>query len=111
MGSNEEILEPPAEPGNEPRLGDDSSGVTARCRDVEKSFAKDGFTIVRTVISQNPRWGVVWRADMVSREYPTAPTRVICWRRSGRMKGVTFSTRPLEMFDATQSVGPLEPER
>jgi len=113
IGTNEEILGPPAAPGNEPRLTNDSSGIASLCGGVEKSFAKDDFSIVRIVVSQNPRWGEVWRADMINREYPTAPVRVVCWRRSGRPKSdsVAFSIRPLEMFDATKSVEPLEPER
>jgi hypothetical protein len=113
MGPNEEILEPPADPGTETRVTDDRSGVPAECRKGQEVFAKSGWKILHSSVSRNPEWGVVWRADTVTREYPDILTRVVCWRMRGHHGpgGLVVSDRPLEMFDPTKSVKPLKPER
>jgi len=111
MDRNQEPLEPPGSPRTEPRLSSDPSGVVAQClASANPLTTKAGWTIERTVVSQNPQYGVVWRADVVTRDHPNIPSRVICWRLSGERAGgkVMFEVRPLQMFDPSQSVGPLE---
>jgi hypothetical protein len=108
LGPDEQPLEPPADPGAEPRLADDSSSVVAHCemafRDMNKRLA---WTTLRVVISRNPQWGVVWRADVAPSDDPDSTFRNICWRRRGH-PGIALETRPLMMFDPAQSIGPLK---
>ena len=113
LGRNQEFLEPPASPGTEPRLATDPSGVVAQCvTSANPLKGKAHWTIERTVVSQNPQYGVVWRADVVTRKYPHNPSRLVCWRLPGAGGDgkIMFEVRPLEMFDPSQSVGPLDAE-
>ena len=108
MGPNEEILEPPASPGTEARLDTDASGVGAHC---SATFAKSGWKIVASILSQNAQYGVVWRADVTLPAYPHILSRLICWRRPGQgPDSYAVEDRPLEMFDPAQSVAPLASE-
>jgi hypothetical protein len=108
LGQDEQPLEPPADPGTEVRLANDTTGVAAHC---EKAFgdmnARLGWKRLRTVISQNPQWGVVWRTDTAPDDDPGSVFRDTCWRRP-RHHGIAFSTRPLDMFDPAASIGPLK---
>jgi len=104
LGRDGQLLEPPPTPGAEPRLTADPTGVAAHCDQVQATFAKQGWTVVRKVVSQNPQYGVVWRADIT---IPGAgePSRVICWKTPGH--GFFIVDRPLQMFDPTASIPPL----
>ena len=108
VGADEQFLAPPASPGTEPRLASDPSGVAAYCEAAQQRYAKFGWKIVRQVVSQNPQYGVVWRADVTIPRYRDMPSRVICWRRPGRTD-YSFVNQPLEMFDPASSVPPLGP--
>jgi hypothetical protein len=109
VGPQQELLEPPADPGTEPRIDADASGVAARC---QATLAKLGWKIVRSVVSLNPQYGVVWRADVTIPAYPRDLSRIMCWRGPGQTDpdSYAFEDRPLTMFDPAQSVAPLGPE-
>ena len=108
LGRDEQPLEPPADPGTEPRLTDDTPSVVAHCemafRDMNKRLS---WATLRVVISRNPKWGVVWRADVAPSDDLDSIFRNTCWRRPGH-HGFAFSTRPLDMFDPAASIGPLK---
>ncbi len=111
MGQDEELLEPPPAPGTEPVVTADTTGVADHCQAMAKDMtAKYGWTFDPVVISRNPRWGVVWRADSVMPESPEYRFRRICWQIPHPQGGVKYmlEDRPLDMFDPTQSVGPLQ---
>ena len=106
LGPDEQPLEPPAGPGTEPRLTNEPTGVAAGCEANLKGQTKLRLRIVRKVISQNSRYGVVWRADVTMRGHRPIPSRYICWKDPER-SGLNVVARPLEMFDPSQSVPPL----
>jgi hypothetical protein len=101
MGPDGQILGPPPSPGAEVRLGADTTGVGASCRSMFERFS---WKVVRAVVSQNPTYGVVWRADVATPGEAEASTRLICWKAPG---GYMFMSDPLVMFDASQSLPPL----
>jgi hypothetical protein len=103
LGPDEQLLGPPPTPGAEPRLTTDTTGVASHC---EQMMGKLGWTIVREVVSQNPQYGVVWRGDVTLPGGGSEPSRMICWRAPGRA-GYSMISRPLTMFDASQSIPPL----
>ncbi len=110
IGPDDQPLEPPPAPGEEPRLTNDLSGVASKCEALSRKLASDlGWRFVRGLVTQNAQWGVVWRADIAPEADPKTWTRESCWRpRRAKAHGqVSFSTRPLQMFDETKSVGPL----
>jgi hypothetical protein len=110
MDGKEEFLEPPRAPGTEPRLPPDPSGIAARCLASQESLSKVGWKIVRSVVSQNAQFGVVWRAD-VETPYSQDPMRVVCWKATGRHGRLVVISGPLEMLDPSQTVGQLEAEQ
>ena len=61
-----------------------------------------GDRILRVVVTQNPRWGTVWRADSAHPVPGAAPTlwRTVCWKDSSFV-------RPLQMFDKSKNIPPL----
>jgi len=108
LGSDEQPLEPPADPGTEVRLTNDPSGIAAGCEAAFKDMnATIGWKTLRTVVSQSPQWGVVWRTDIAPGDDPASTFRDTCWRRP-RDHGFAFSTRPLTMFDPAASIEPLK---
>lgn len=108
LGPDGQLLQPPPEPGTEARLTTDPTGVAAHCDEVRQAFEKRGWKIVRKVVSRNPRYGVVWRADVTAPGYPGDPSRLICWRIPGRAD-YSILDRPLQMFDRSASIPPLGP--
>lgn len=106
LGPDEQPLEPPPSPGTEPRLTSDPTGVAAHCGEVEQTLAKHGVKVIRQVLSRNPQYGVVWRADVTMPGFSGEPSRLICWRRPGRAD-YSVVDRPLQMFDPSASVPPL----
>jgi hypothetical protein len=108
LGPDGQLLEPPSSPGTETRLTTDPTGVAAHCEAAQQTYAKLGWKIVRNVVSQNARYGVVWRADVKMPGDGGEPWRVICWRMPGRAD-YSIVDRPLEMFDPSASVPPLAP--
>ena len=77
--------------------------VAGQCADrARKSADILGDRILRVVVTLNPRWGTVWRADSVHAAQGTAPTlwRTVCWKDSSVV-------RPLRMFDKTKNIPPL----
>jgi hypothetical protein len=99
---------PPPSPGDEPRLKTDSTGVMTYCDGIQGELEKRGMKFFRKVISQNTRYGVVWRADIAAMGSETPDSRVICWKRPGR-GDYSLLIHPLAMFDPSQSVEPLTP--
>jgi hypothetical protein len=75
---------------------------------MQEPFEKRGIKIVRKVISQNPKYGVVWRADVAMPGDDSPQSRLICWKRPGH-NDYSIISHPLVMFDRSQSVAPLEP--
>jgi hypothetical protein len=61
-----------------------------------------GDRILRVVVTDNPRWGTVWRADSAHPVPGSAPTlwRTVCWKDSSFV-------RPLQMFDKSKNIPPL----
>ena len=105
LGPDEQPLEPPPTPGSEARLTSDPTGVADHCAATQQSLALFGWKVVRQVVSRNPQYGVVWRAD-VTMPGGGEPSRVICWKRPGRAD-YSVIDRPLTMFDPSASIPPL----
>jgi len=95
-------------PGAEMRLTTDPAGVVAHCDQTEQELAKRGMKVIRKVVSQNPQYGVVWRADIAVAGDSSTPFRMTCWRIPGR-PDYSFFLRPLQMFDPSESIPPLGP--
>ncbi len=113
IGPDDQPLEPPPTPGAEPRLTSDASGIAARCESQSRKLAaRLGWKFVRGVVTQNPKWGVVWRADIALDADPSTWMRESCWRapRAKASGGISFSSRPLQMFDESKSIKPLAVE-
>lgn len=107
LGLDLQPVEPPSDPGSEPRLDLDPTGIAARCDDIGERFvANQPWKIIHKVVTRNPQVGVVWRADIEHEDGYIS--RQTCWMRPGR-KGLMTSNRPLEMFDPTKTLGPLRP--
>lgn len=113
IGPDDEPLEPPPAPGAEPRLASDASGIAAKCESQSRQMAAGlGWKFVRGVVTQNAEWGVVWRADIAPDADSSTWFRVSCWRppRAKAPAGISFSSRPLRMFDESKSIKPLAAE-
>ncbi|HXC57375.1 MAG TPA: hypothetical protein VNU97_18895 [Rhizomicrobium sp.] len=110
IGADDQPLEPPPDPGTEPRLSGDPSGIAARCEAStrERTF-RLGWKFVRGMITQNAQWGIVWRADVAPETDPATWFRDSCWRVPGThgKGGISISSRPLMMFDKTKNTKPL----
>lgn len=104
IGPDGQVLGPPPSPGAEVRLGADTTGVGASCRSMFERFS---WKVVRVVVSRNPTYGVVWRADVATPGEVGASTRLICWKAPGGR--YMIMSDPLVMFDASQSLSPLSP--
>ncbi len=113
IDANDEPLEPPPVPGAEQRLTNDPSGVAAHCEStLRKMAAPPGWKFVRSLVTRNPQWGVVWRADLAPDPDPLTWMREVCWREPSfqAMGRIRLSIRPPRMFDETKSIGPLPSE-
>jgi hypothetical protein len=109
LGPDGVLLGPPPAPGTEARLNTDTTGVAAHCLALQQQLAKRGLKAVRQIISQNAKYGVVWRADLVvGSDGDGAAMRLTCWRIP-RQADYFVLLQPLQMFDPTQSVPPLAP--
>lgn len=107
-GPDAPLLGPPPSPGTEPRLTKDSTGVANHCLVVDQELAKRGLKTVRQIISRNPQYGVVWRADLAGPGGDDPTTRLTCWKAPGGA-GYSVLLHPLQMFDPSQSISPLAP--
>ncbi len=77
--------------------------VAGQCAErARKSADMLGDRILRVVVTQDPRWGTVWRADSAHPVPGAAPIlwRTVCW------KDASF-VRPLQMFDKRKNIPPL----
>lgn len=102
-------LEPPADPGTEPRVSNDP--LIAECdRTVGAMASQPGWKLVRRIATRNPQWGVVWRADIASGADPATLMRESCWRGPTGKKGLRFSSMPLKSFDPSSDLEPLPAE-
>ncbi len=113
IDADDQPLEPPADPGTEPRLHGRPSGTAAKCEASEREeTSKLGWKFVRSIVTRNAQWGVVWRADIAPESDPATWFRESCWRVRGTRgeSGISTSSRPLMMFDKTQSIIPLPAE-
>ena len=109
IGPDDQPLEPPPAPAAEPRLLSDASGIAAKCEAQSRLMAASlGWKFVRGVVTQNAKWGVVWRADIAPDADPSTWMRDSCWRapRAKVPGGISFSSRPLRMFDESKSIKP-----
>jgi hypothetical protein len=101
------VLGPPMSPGKEPLVTDEKTGVIAHGDLVAKMMEKrGGFRVVRKLVSQNAKYGDVWRADLAGPGSTTADMRLICWKIPGQ-DDYSILSQPLDMFDPAQSVPPL----
>ncbi|MDR3510020.1 MAG: hypothetical protein P4L73_00160 [Caulobacteraceae bacterium] len=107
-----DLLAPPGDPGAETRLAADPSGVAAQCAAGAHGLANRGhWKTVTTVISQSPKWGTVWRADVMMGDSPDSMFRQVCWRPPQSAHGaVAVTIQPLQMFDPARSLAPLASE-
>ena len=98
---------PSPQPGADVRLAHDTSGVAAECETLtRKEFEPTPFTVVRSVVTQNPRWGAIWRADIVTTDVRGADIRMTCWRN--RVTGaLARSKQPLEAIGSFPALAPL----
>lgn len=113
IDANDQPLEPPSDPGTEPRLSSDPTGLAAQCEEDErKAYSSLGWKFVRSVITRNAQWGVVWRADVAPEADRATWFRVSCWRSRSTVgkEGISISSRPLEMFDKSQNAKLLPAE-
>jgi hypothetical protein len=108
LAPDEQLLGPPPTPGTETRLTTDATGVVAHCEATQQVMAKHGMKVIRKVVSQNPQYGVIWRADVTTPGDSSQPFRMTCWRIPGRAD-YSFLLRPLQMFDPSESIPPLVP--
>ena len=110
---------PPMEPGAEARLTHDASGVAAQCETLSRKEWDDSrFTVVRWLTTQNPKWGVIWRADIAPTHSvkPGPPDtfgmfnaihiRLTCWRDRSTGK-LARSKQPLEAWGPFPALAPL----
>jgi len=111
IGPDSEPLGPPGDPGSETRLDPAKSGVADQCEDAERSYLRFGWRFSRVVVSLNPRFGVVWRADFTQPGYRSIGARMICSQAQGTdgIRRLLVEIHPLEMFDPKQSLHALEP--
>ncbi len=110
IGADDQPLEPPPSPGTETRLSSDPSGLAVECEaDERKMASRLGWKFVRSMVTRNAQWGVVWRADIAPEADPATWFRESCWRATGNhgKGGISMSSRPLRMFDASQDIKPL----
>jgi len=97
---------PPPEPGAEPRLTHDPSGVAAQCEtETRNEMAGAHWAVNRTLVSQNPTWGVVWRADLWP-DHVKLGMRIVCWRNRATGK-LARSKQPLEAWGPFPALAPL----
>jgi len=98
--------EPPTEPGLEPPVRDDASGVAKRCQSMaEENSRRGGWKIVSSSVSRNARFGVVWRSDEMTAGSPEPDRRTLCWR-SWADGAYLLAERPLGAPDAAPSATP-----
>ena len=96
---------PPIVPENEQRLAEDPV-FSAHCRsmfELGDSVGKRAFG--KPVLSRNPKWGLVWRADFRYKDHDPPYgliNRAMCWRKADGSEGVVVA-------DA-QAIPPLWPE-
>ena len=110
VGPDARPLEPPGDPGSEARLDAGKSGVAEECEDTARWYEKRGWRIMRAVVSLNPTYGVVWRADYTTPGFRRMPWRMICWQARGTdgTRSLVVEDHPFEMFDSKESLHPLE---
>ena len=98
-------IRPPPTPAGEAAVTNDPSGVGARCEaETRKNLQGSPFAIVRSIVTQNPKWGVVWRADIKAPDDdPIWTDRFVCWQSAATGK-LTWSKQPLAGW------GPLLPK-
>jgi hypothetical protein len=91
-----------------PRLvGADATGVADKAAAFAQQMAdRLGRRIVRTFVSWEEAWGVVWRADIApSADDPSSVFRVWAWvDADGNLQ---FFMQPLTMLDPKANVPPL----
>ena len=82
-------------------VGEDDP-ITIQCAgDFDGSWVASGPQNPRRVlVTSDPEWGTVWRADAAPYDEPGNLWRIVCWKNGALV-------RPLEMTDAAQSIAPL----
>ena len=81
--------------------------VVVQCAKYADAFKRIE-TVSKVVVTRSKQWGTIWRADVSATGYnPPILSRIVCWN-SGPGKAISVEHRPLEMFDPTQSIPPLQ---
>jgi hypothetical protein len=79
----------------------DPDRILAKCEQWGRQAAGGGgFEITRVQIRHDAKWGILWRADVVSRRRYGGVFRFVCTSKVSLI-------RPLQMFDPAQSIPPL----
>ena len=101
---------PPGDPGSEATLEPGKSGVAAYCEALARDDERHGLRFVRKMVSLNPTYGVVWRADYTVPGFRDILSRRTCWQARGVDGTLTYAVedQPLQMFDSKKSLHPLE---
>lgn len=83
-------------------IGGEDDPITSQCAgDFDGSWVAPGPQNPRRVlVTSDPEWGTVWRADAAPYDEPGNLWRIVCWKNGALV-------RPLEMTDASQSIPPL----
>jgi hypothetical protein len=95
-------IPPDAPQGGETVVSGEEDAVAIQCAgDFDGSWtAPEPGNPRRVLVTSNPEWGTVWRADAAPYDEPGNLWRVVCWKNGALI-------RPLEMTDAAQSIPPL----
>ena len=108
IGVDDQPLAPPLDPGTEPRMWNDTSGIASACEaNARKTVSRLGWKFVRSIVTRNEHWGVVWRADVAPRVTDRGSWfRDSCWRVRGTRGegGLSMSSRPLMMFNKADNI-------
>jgi hypothetical protein len=95
-------IPPDAPQGGETVIGGEDDPITVQCAgDFGGSWTAPGPANPRRIlVTSNPEWGTIWRADAAPYDEPGTLWRIVCWRNGALL-------RPLETTDAAQSIPPL----
>ena len=109
MDAAGQMLAPPPDPGDEPRVASDGAAVATRCEAEGAAYASSsGERVVRAVATQSSQFGVVWRADVEWKRFNDT-FRLVCWqpKSTDGSSNIVVEHYPMTMFDPSLSAHPL----